>query len=180
MTLARTQFTTALFSLAIAAPMTVQGVKAACLDEVAALRAEMESGEASTRDHDADNTEASAETLTTATITPLGTGASTETGMRTDTAVSAGAEAGVEADADTEAGTEEPKEGEVDVTTTTGEVTVPVGDGLPRENWFGRPPSDTTAAEDLDKAERAAREGDEEACRARLDDAKAALSAEAG
>lgn len=70
-------------------------------------------------------------------------------------------------------------EGDVQIKTAKGEVTVPVGDGQPRENWFGRSPDEQTAMEYLDAAEFAVKDNnDTDACYEQLANARSSLSAE--
>lgn len=154
--------TLALLSLSIAMP---QAAQAACLDDVVDLRAQLESGALTTLDLDA-----KAESSSTMAV------GSTAGSANTDITGSINTDQQPATDG-TNAKAESHAEGDVVVETSNGEVNVPVSDGKPRENWFGRPPADKTAEDYLAGAETAARDGDQAACREQLNDAKAALSA---
>lgn len=168
--------TVALLSLAIATPLPAQAAQSACLDEVAALRAQLESGKLTTLDLDADAENRSS------MVDGSAPGAAPDMAKRTatgtaSTEITAGIKSDQQAATDgTNAKAESQAEGDVVVETKTGDVEVPVSDGEPRENWFGRPPADKTAEDYLEGAETAARDGDEAACLEQLNDARAALT----
>lgn len=164
----------ALLSLSLAFPLSAGGANAACLTEVESLRAQLEQGRIDTLDQD-QSAVAGKVDQTGKDKAPGAADIDVETtgsiGTSGDTAVQTRDPAAAEMHATAE--------GAVDVDTFAGAVEVPVGDGEPRENWFGRSPSLETVEEYLDSAETAANEGDEEACLEQLANARTAVTVKA-
>jgi len=196
---------TALVSLSLALPLTVQSARADCLSDVETYRSMLEQGRLETLDLDrekegdrlaadpadaplagaGDEKAASADASAEGTVsvqTKTGTVA-VPAGKRKPRESWVGNPAAGKSvtdhsdDTGSSAEGEAALEGEVAVQTDTSTVTVPVGDGEPRESWFGNPPNLKTVGDYLDGAEIAAKKGDEAACMEQLNDARTAVTA---
>ena len=143
---------TVLVSLCLALPSTAGVARADCLGDVETHRSLLERGQLETLDMNGDKK---------------------SDGIEAERSGASINDAGVNKNSDAE----DSLEGTVSVETTSRTVTVPVGDGKPRESWFGNPSNLKTVEDFLDSAEIAAKAGDEEACLEQLNNARTATTA---
>jgi len=167
----RGSLTAAALIAVLAAPVLFSApVSAGYLEDVATLRERFQSGAFKVIDASSDETKD--------TRKPAMTGTETRAKSRLDVTLeeTAPAQSGSPDLASTGTAAEADSEAVVDVETKTGSVEVSVGDGQPRENWFGRPPAAEAVESYLAGAETSGQAGDMAACTEQLLNARASLT----